>query len=144
MSYTSIFLETTLIVIFHLHGINSRVFSSFLWFCSVSFLPFLSNSPFKKFIGYILPFLFIFTKEKTIQLLQLETAEIYRHELVQAVSPGRFVWQVSVFFSLFRFIEFLKVIRCVHCKSVDISSLHCTKIKSIFFYHLRFDSNLAG
>jgi len=59
--------------------------------CLVSFLPYLSNSSFKKFIGYFLPFLFIFTKEKTIQLLQLETAEIYRHELVQAISPGWFV-----------------------------------------------------
>ena len=52
---------------------------------------------------------------------------------------------MSVFFSphSFGFIEFLKVIRYVHCKSVDISSLHCTKIKSNFFFHSRFDSFLA-
>ena len=95
MSCTSIFLETTLIVIFHLRGFNSRaclVHFFFLWIFVFSFVLALSlHFPFKKFIGYFLPFLFIFTKEKTIQLLQLETAEMYRHKSVQAVSPGRFV-----------------------------------------------------
>lgn len=72
----------------------SRVFSSFLFSLVFVFSFVLALSlhfPFKKFIGYFLPFLFIFTKEKTIQLLQLETAEMYRHKSVQAVSPGRFV-----------------------------------------------------